>query len=192
MTNSKGHNGTPALPQSDQGSDQDLGSRWGPLSSTRFAPSMVELASLRLDIRSKQAGLDRHSERDATLAPNLPECRPGSRPLIMGPVGAVVSSGSHTTAPKDPSMRLPGLLARAAGASSALNVSADIPITVPSTQPPFAAPVSSQFLGMSLEFQYWPTYSGNATGQPNVYFNQLMQNLGDRTGHAPPVRVGGE
>ncbi|CAK7199496.1 hypothetical protein SEUCBS139899_002176 [Sporothrix eucalyptigena] len=79
------------------------------------------------------------------------------------------------------------LAARVASAAT----TASAAVAVPSYVPPFARPLAPQLVGMSLEFQFWPVFAGNATGQPNTYVNQLLANLGERTGHATPVRVGG-
>ena len=77
-------------------------------------------------------------------------------------------------------------------AANNVHVTENIPITVPSSEPPFAKLVDPALAAFSLEFQFWPTYAGNATGQPNHYVNQLLNNLGERTGKTPAVRVGGE
>lgn len=36
----------------------------------------------------------------------------------------------------------------------------------------------------------WQDWAGQDIGKPNVYVNQLLKNLGDRTGHMPFLRVG--
>ncbi|KAJ5818354.1 hypothetical protein N7474_003945 [Penicillium riverlandense] len=76
-------------------------------------------------------------------------------------------------------------------AASNVNITDHIAITVPSSEPPFAKLVDQAMASFSLEFQFWPTYAGNATGQPNHYVNQLFSNLAQRTGKTPAVRVGG-
>jgi hypothetical protein len=38
----------------------------------------------------------------------------------------------------------------------------------------------------------WPSWAGPAVGQPNKFFNQALENLASLTGHAVPIRVGGE
>ncbi|KAJ3544655.1 hypothetical protein NM208_g2936 [Fusarium decemcellulare] len=72
-----------------------------------------------------------------------------------------------------------------------INITANVPITIPSSLPPFAKLLDRSLASFSLEFQFWPTYAGNATGQPNYYVNQLLSNLGERTGQTPAIRVGG-
>lgn len=93
-------------------------------------------------------------------------------------------------------MRVPGsvilLAARASTATAVINITADVPISVPSSQPPFAKLMNPALASFSLEFQFWPTYAGNATNQPNQYVNQLLGNLGERTGKSPAIRVGGQ
>lgn len=82
--------------------------------------------------------------------------------------------------------------AHAATAAVPVNVSDEVEITVPKSQPPFVKQMDPALVSFSLEFQYWPTYAGNATNQPNKYVNQLLRNLGERTGKTPAIRVGGE
>lgn len=93
-------------------------------------------------------------------------------------------------------MRIPptvvDLAARAATAASALDVTGNALISVPSEVPPFAKLMDPAFASFSLEFQYWPVYAGNATGSPNQYMNQLLRNLEVRTGQTPAIRVGGK
>lgn len=84
------------------------------------------------------------------------------------------------------------LSACAAVATASLNITDTIPVAVPISQPPFSKSLSPNLVGFSLEFQFWPVYAGNATGQPNYYVNQLLSNLGERTGKTPALRVGGE
>ncbi|KAL2877215.1 hypothetical protein SGCOL_007611 [Colletotrichum sp. CLE4] len=36
----------------------------------------------------------------------------------------------------------------------------------------------------------WPDWAGQEVGKPNEYLNQLLSNLGERTGHMPFLRVG--
>jgi hypothetical protein len=36
----------------------------------------------------------------------------------------------------------------------------------------------------------WPDWAGREIGKPNDYVNQLMRNLGERTGHMPFLRIG--
>lgn len=76
-------------------------------------------------------------------------------------------------------------------ASTTVNTTDRIMLTVPSLEPPFSKPMDSALASFSFEFQFWPTYAGNGTGQPNNYVNQLLGNLGQRTGKTPAVRVGG-
>lgn len=84
------------------------------------------------------------------------------------------------------------LAARASTGAAPINTTGNVSITVPTSQPPFAKPMDPALASFSLEFQFWPTYAGNATNQPNQYVNQLLSNLGERTGKTPAIRVGGE
>lgn len=84
------------------------------------------------------------------------------------------------------------LASRAFMVASALNITDDVPLTLPKSMPPFAKAMDPSFSSFSLEFQYWPVYAGNASNEPNHYFNQLLNNLGSRTGKMPAIRVGGK
>ncbi|KAH8803721.1 hypothetical protein F5884DRAFT_740279 [Xylogone sp. PMI_703] len=75
--------------------------------------------------------------------------------------------------------------------SGAAHITASYSLIVPSSEPTFAKSLDSAFVSFSLEFQFWPTYAGNATGKPNKYINQLLGNLAERTGKTPAIRVGG-
>ncbi|KAK5163899.1 uncharacterized protein LTR77_010293 [Saxophila tyrrhenica] len=92
-------------------------------------------------------------------------------------------------------MKIPSTIIELATRSSAtraiLNITDEVPIALLASEPPFAIPVDPGFNAVSLEFQYWPTYGGNATGQPNEYMSQLWANMGERTGKTPPIRIGG-
>jgi hypothetical protein len=80
----------------------------------------------------------------------------------------------------------------ASTAAATANIMANVSIALPTSHPPFAKLMDPAFASFSFEFQFWPTYAGNATNQPNQYVNQLLRNLGERTGKQPAVRVGGE
>jgi hypothetical protein len=86
----------------------------------------------------------------------------------------------------------PSFIALAGGASMAAAAVNPVSVTLPSSQPPFAKLMDPSLASFSFEFQFWPTYAGNATNEPNKYVNQLLKNLGQRTGKTPAVRVGGE
>lgn len=96
-----------------------------------------------------------------------------------------------------PRMEIPLALAFVAAALvltavACYNVTANVSLSVPGSQPPFAKPVDPAFVSFSLEFQYWPVYAGNGTLDSNCYLNQLLSNLAERTGKPPAIRVGGE
>ena len=65
-------------------------------------------------------------------------------------------------------------------------------IQIPTQKPPYAEHLSPQLAGFSIEMDRWPDWAGQAVGQPNEYTNQLLRNLGERTGVMPYLRVGGE
>lgn len=86
-------------------------------------------------------------------------------------------------------MRLTALFSAHAAVAASVG---DALVTIPSRQPPFAKTLDPSLSAFSLEFQYWPSYAGNATGGGNAYINQLLRNLGERTGKTPAIRVGGK
>jgi len=101
----------------------------------------------------------------------------------------------HTTTAESPSrMILP-----VSGAMIALRAAADVSaplynttIQIPTQKPPYAEHLSPQLAGFSIEMDRWPDWAGQAVGQPNEYTNQLLRNLGERTGAMPYLRVGGQ
>jgi hypothetical protein len=68
----------------------------------------------------------------------------------------------------------------------------DTTIQLPTSKPGWAEHLSPQLAAFSIEMDRWPDWAGYTVGQPNSYTNQLLQNLGDRTGMMPYLRVGGE
>lgn len=65
-------------------------------------------------------------------------------------------------------------------------------IQLPTSKPAWAEHLSPQLAAFSIEMDRWPDWAGYAVGKPNTYTNQLLQNLGERTGMMPYLRVGGE
>jgi hypothetical protein len=65
-------------------------------------------------------------------------------------------------------------------------------IQLPTSKPGWAEHLSPQLAAFSIEMDRWPDWAGYAVGQPNSYTNQLLKNLGDRTGMMPYLRIGGE
>ncbi|KAK2931909.1 hypothetical protein FoTM2_009427 [Fusarium oxysporum f. sp. vasinfectum] len=63
-------------------------------------------------------------------------------------------------------------------------------LQLPSHQPPWAQKLSPYLAGFSIEMDRWPDWAGSEIGKPNEYTNQLLRNLGERTGHLPFLRVG--
>lgn len=74
-------------------------------------------------------------------------------------------------------------------------VQAAVPVTnitlqLPSRTPAWTERLSPQLAGFSIEMDRWLEFAGPEVGRPNKYFNQLLQNLGERTGQMPCLRVG--
>ncbi|KAL0930106.1 uncharacterized protein CTRU02_214926 [Colletotrichum truncatum] len=74
----------------------------------------------------------------------------------------------------------------------ALAVSPEYNFTLhlPSHRPEWAEKLSPQLAAFSIEMDRWPDWAGQEVGKPNEYFNQLLRNLGERTGHMTFLRVG--
>lgn len=68
----------------------------------------------------------------------------------------------------------------------------DTTIQLPTSKPAWAEHLSPQLAAFSIEMDRWPDWAGYAVGKPNEYTNQLMRNLGERTGMMPYLRVGGQ
>jgi len=81
------------------------------------------------------------------------------------------------------------LLSRAL-ATSPLTVNTSVQI--PTSKPPYAERLSPYLAGFSIEMDRWTDWAGDEIGKPNEYVNQLLSNLGQRTGKMPFLRVGGE
>ncbi|AFR97105.1 hypothetical protein C343_05260 [Cryptococcus neoformans C23] len=63
-------------------------------------------------------------------------------------------------------------------------------IQIPSSQPAWAEPLSPNLAAFSIEMDRWPDWAGQKVGEPNEYVNQVLTNLGERTGAMPYLRVG--
>lgn len=63
-------------------------------------------------------------------------------------------------------------------------------IEVPSAVPKGAGVPMEAFVSFSIEFAFFPDYSGNLS-HPNVFSNNLLNNLGGISGTKPYIRVGG-
>ena len=61
---------------------------------------------------------------------------------------------------------------------------------LPDRRPEWAQKLSPHLAGFSIEMDRWPDWAGEEIGKPNTFFNQLLLNLGERTGHMPFLRVG--
>ncbi|KAH8602060.1 hypothetical protein B0O99DRAFT_499955 [Bisporella sp. PMI_857] len=66
----------------------------------------------------------------------------------------------------------------------------NITLQLPTRTPAWTEPLSPQLAGFSIEMDRWLEFAGYEVGRPNKYFNQLLQNLGERTGQMPCLRVG--
>lgn len=67
-----------------------------------------------------------------------------------------------------------------------------ITIQLPTHVPAWAEPLSPHLASLSIEMDRWTDWAGAEVGHPNKYVNQLLRNLGERTGSMPFLRVGGE
>lgn len=67
-----------------------------------------------------------------------------------------------------------------------------ITLHLPARVPEWAEPLSPHLASLSIEMDRWTDWAGAEIGQPNEYVNQLLRNLGERTGSMPFLRVGGE
>ncbi|KAM5368325.1 hypothetical protein ACJZ2D_009593 [Fusarium nematophilum] len=76
------------------------------------------------------------------------------------------------------------------GHSLAAGITHDLKLQLPSQRPAWAENLSPHLAGFSLEMDRWPDWAGRKVGKPNEYFNQLLRNLAERTGHMPFLRVG--
>ncbi|KIR98601.1 hypothetical protein L804_04177 [Cryptococcus deuterogattii 2001/935-1] len=63
-------------------------------------------------------------------------------------------------------------------------------VHVPGNQPAWAEPLSPNLAAFSFEMDRWQDWAGQKVGQPNQYVNQVLTNLGERTGVMPYLRVG--
>jgi len=52
--------------------------------------------------------------------------------------------------------------------------------------------LSPYLAGFSNEIDRWTDWAVHEIGKPNEYVNQLLVNLGERTGRIPFLRVDGE
>ena len=65
-------------------------------------------------------------------------------------------------------------------------------VQVPTRKPAHAERVSPYLAAFSIEMDRWTDWAGEEIGKPNEYVNQLLRNLGERTGRMPFLRIGGE
>ncbi|KNX50054.1 hypothetical protein CNBG_9274 [Cryptococcus deuterogattii R265] len=63
-------------------------------------------------------------------------------------------------------------------------------VHIPGNQPAWAEWLSPNLAAFSIEMDRWPDWAGQKVGQPNQYTNQVLTNLGERTGVMPYLRVG--
>ncbi|KAK1983634.1 hypothetical protein LZ30DRAFT_780443 [Colletotrichum cereale] len=66
----------------------------------------------------------------------------------------------------------------------------DLSLRLPQQRPTWAEKLSPHLAAFSIEMDRWPDWAGQKVGEPNAYFNQLLRNLAERTGHMPFLRVG--
>ena len=84
---------------------------------------------------------------------------------------------------------LGALISRGIEAQSSPSVT-NITLQLPTRIPAWREPLSPHLAAFSIEMDRWLEFAGQEVGKPNVYFNQLLQNLGERTGQMPLLRVG--
>ncbi|KAL2287965.1 hypothetical protein FJTKL_04724 [Diaporthe vaccinii] len=65
-----------------------------------------------------------------------------------------------------------------------------ITLQLPTRVPAWAEPLSPHLASLSLEMDRWTDWAGAEIGSPNGYANQILRNLGERTGSMPFLRVG--
>ncbi|KAL1961879.1 hypothetical protein VTN77DRAFT_959 [Rasamsonia byssochlamydoides] len=91
-------------------------------------------------------------------------------------------------------MRPSSLLCTAATAAAAAishNIRDSSPIAVSESVPASAGdPVLPPFVSFSIEFAFFPDYAGNKS-HPNLFSNQLLDNIAEIQGVKPYIRVGG-
>lgn len=65
-------------------------------------------------------------------------------------------------------------------------------ITLDPTPGDSAGPVLPEaFISYAFEFSSFPDFAGNSTSGPNLFSNNLLNNIGNITGTKPYIRVGG-
>ncbi|KAN0092480.1 glycoside hydrolase family 79 protein [Hyaloscypha variabilis] len=69
------------------------------------------------------------------------------------------------------------------GGQAAIKVSSSPPVNA-------SAPIPEAFVSYSIEFSSFPDFAGNKS-LPNIFSNNLLNNLGRLTGTKPHIRVGG-
>jgi len=65
-------------------------------------------------------------------------------------------------------------------------------VFVPASEPKRSQPLSPNIIGLSIEMDRWDVWAGSRVGEPNTYVNKMLQNLGEKTGSMPCIRVGGK
>ncbi|OJJ33989.1 hypothetical protein ASPWEDRAFT_114341 [Aspergillus wentii DTO 134E9] len=78
-----------------------------------------------------------------------------------------------------------------AATAEAVRVNSPTSVLLSKTVPTDAgAPVLHPFISYSIEFAFFPDFAGNAS-HPNLFSNQLLDNLADLQGVKPYIRIGG-
>ncbi|MCJ1417931.1 hypothetical protein MMC32_004276 [Xylographa parallela] len=79
----------------------------------------------------------------------------------------------------------------ASSGSSGSNGSSGFPIIISNVVPQAASqPVPEAFISFAIEFGHFPDFAGNLS-TPNIFSNNLLNNIGNLTGTKPYIRVGG-
>ncbi|KAF9878229.1 hypothetical protein CkaCkLH20_04267 [Colletotrichum karsti] len=112
--------------------------------------------------------------------------------LTGKPKGSTTPEGHFDELAKKvvPGKMLPIFIALQAASYVAAGPEYNFTLHVSKQRPEWAEKLSPNLAGFSLEMDRWPDWAGQEVGKPNEYFNQLLRNLGERTGHMPFLRVG--
>lgn len=64
-------------------------------------------------------------------------------------------------------------------------------INVPTRQPGYAEYLNPHLASLSIEIDNFPIWAGESVGKSNNFTNQVLENLGNRTGRGVWLRIGG-
>ena len=106
--------------------------------------------------------------------------------------GTVSPSGVHPSLhPRSDDMQYSALILGAASVASAWPAqNPSTTVSIPASAPAGAGVPLDNFVSFSIEFSYFPDYAGN-TSNPNIFSNNLLENIKAYSGSKPYIRVGG-